>query len=67
VSYQFTNNSKTHKRGEICGSMIRKKSYNYCWKHQMSDKQLIPEDKKQNDLEFIQLENSSEKNPKNKI
>jgi hypothetical protein len=62
----FTNNSKTHKKNEVCGSVIRKKGSSYSWKHQQNDSpqndniqsdQLIvrPENN------FIQLENSQNK------
>lgn len=61
-NYVFTNNSKTHQKGEICNGFIRKKGQNLCWKHkdQIEVENEIKQTEKEvkNDLEFIQLENS---------
>lgn len=59
----FTNNSKTHKKNDVCCSVIRKKDSSYCWKHQQNDN--TQNDNIQSDQlivrpenNFIQLENS---------
>lgn len=58
--YQFPNTSKTHKKGDICNSYIRKKGSSYCWRHkdQVDLQENKETDEVKNDLEFIQLENS---------
>jgi hypothetical protein len=68
--YIFTNNSKTHTKGETCGSPIRKKGQTFCWKHTQAEQtQLndIPEkslvhllDSSSEKNNFIQLENSKQ-------
>jgi hypothetical protein len=33
--YVFTNNSKNHQKGEVCGAVIRKTDNGvYCWQYQ---------------------------------
>jgi hypothetical protein len=64
--YILTNNSKTHKSGDTCGTVIRKKEETYCWKHKNYINK-VPlninnsEYKNEKKSEFIQLENSNEK------
>jgi hypothetical protein len=55
--YIFTNNSKTHKKNEVCGSVIRKKGSLYCWKHQQSDS--TQNDNIQSDQLIVRPENNS--------
>jgi hypothetical protein len=66
--YIFTNNSKNHKKGEICHAVIRKKTNgSYCWQHQHVQGEEIElnhpniEDTEDEKIDFIQLENSSKK------
>jgi hypothetical protein len=57
--YIFTNNSKSHKKGEVCNCVIRKKGATYCWKHERTQENVSePETSKHSDEDFIQLENS---------
>jgi hypothetical protein len=69
----FSNNSKTHKKGEVCNSHIRKKEEQFCWRHkqipqaQLNDIDEIKPDSVSQILDssseeqatFIQLENSA--------
>jgi hypothetical protein len=60
--YIFTNNSKTHQKGQTCGSVIKKKDNKYCSKHQTNNilvsENVIEQDSPQ--MTFIQLESSVE-------
>jgi hypothetical protein len=57
--YVFTNNSKSHKKGEVCNCVIRKKGVTYCWKHERTlDNAPEFETKQPADTNYIQLENS---------
>ena len=63
--YQHINNSRHHKKGEICNKYIRTPSSNFCWAHRDSKQvkpikeephvQLVEEPK---ESQFIQLTNS---------
>lgn len=71
--FEFVNNSKTHKRGEICGNIVRCPNEDLCWKHK-TQKTLIKNKNQIQEIiettnninnskvtlknEFIQLENS---------
>jgi hypothetical protein len=64
--YIFTNNSKNHQKGTVCGAAIRKKANGaYCWQHQHAQGEEIEikqvEDIENKNFDFIQLENSSKK------
>jgi hypothetical protein len=50
----FTNNNKSHKKGEVCNCMIREKSATYYWKHECTQDN-VPEPKtsKHTDEDFI--------------
>jgi hypothetical protein len=65
-NYIFTNNSKKHKKGEVCNAVIRKKDNGvYCWQHQHAQSGEIEinhlENIENEKFDFIQLENSSSK------
>jgi hypothetical protein len=57
--YIFTNNSKSHKKGEVCNSVIRKKGVTYCWKHERTQNNTPePDTKSPSDMDYVQLKNS---------
>jgi hypothetical protein len=66
-TYIFTNNSKNHKKGEICNAVIRKKGANMCWQHQHTQDQKVEIEHNINGntenekINWTQLENSKEK------